>query len=106
VSGTLKTKAREDNASSESSRHGVLLALFIGGILIFFVGMMFLAVAVSFLSHGNSTSFGVVVFLGPFPIVIGAGPEPTLLLLVAVIVAILFVSVFLLTRLRRKRTSG
>jgi uncharacterized membrane protein len=89
---------------SESNYSRMFLALLIVGFLTFFVGMVFLAVASSFLGHGNSTGFGVIIFLGPIPIVIGSGPEPVFVLLIAALVAVLVGMVFLLVRERREKT--
>lgn len=87
----------------EARHSSVLLTLLVAGLLVFFIGIVFLTLAASFLGHGNSSSFGVIIFLGPFPIVIGAGPQPILILLIAASVTVLTVLAFLLMRGRRKK---
>jgi uncharacterized membrane protein len=76
----------------------VLLAV---GLVIFFVGVMLLAIAASFSGSGNS-GFGVVIFLGPIPIVVGAGPGTLWIILTGVLLAVLIVMAFLWRRERSK----
>jgi uncharacterized membrane protein len=47
-------------------------------------------------------SGGAVIFIGPFPIVIGAGPDATLLVLVGIVLAVLSVVVFFVLRRKMK----
>jgi uncharacterized membrane protein len=70
--------------------------LFLGfGIII--VGIIIIAVA-SVLG-GGSGSVGGVIFIGPFPIVFGAGPSAMWLIIVSIIVAVLmFVLLFVMRR--------
>jgi uncharacterized membrane protein len=73
------------------------LFLILGFILVF-VGITIVLVAA--LLFGGSASFGAVIFVGPFPIVVGAGPEATLLVLLGIILAVC--SVVMLLVMRRK----
>jgi uncharacterized membrane protein len=84
--------------------HSLFLFLILGFVLVF-VGITIVLVAVM-LYGGGSASFGAIIFIGPFPIVIGAGPEATLLVLFSIILAVLSVIVFLVMRRRIRRSGG
>lgn len=58
-----------------------------------FVGIVVLIVAAT-LQGGTSVSVGAVVFIGPIPIVLGAGPYAFFALLFAVILTIVGFIVF------------
>jgi uncharacterized membrane protein len=75
------------------------LTLFILGFLTMFVGLMLVAIS-AIVSQGGSTSFGGIIFIGPVPIVFGAGPGAQWLILFAIILAVLNAIMFLI--LRRK----
>jgi uncharacterized membrane protein len=79
------------------------LFLILGFVLVF-VGIIVILVA-TVLHGGGSANFGGVIFIGPFPIVIGAGPEATLMILFGIILAILSVIMFLVMS-RRIKGSG
>jgi uncharacterized membrane protein len=76
-----------------SQRFFILLII---GFALFFIGAMVLMVAT--LLSDDSASFGAVIFIGPFPIVIGAGPEATWMILFAVVLAVLTVLMFFILR--------
>jgi uncharacterized membrane protein len=99
----LAREADSENPIREARHSSVLLTLLVAGLLVFFIGIVFLTLAASFFGYGNSTSFGVIIFLGPVPIVIGAGPQPILILLIAASVTVLTVLAFFLKRRRRKK---
>ena len=84
--------------------HRFFLFLILGFILVF-AGVIIVLVAAA-LSGGGSASFGGVIFIGPFPIVIGAGPEASLMVLFGIILAVLSVIVFLVMRGRIGRSGG
>jgi len=69
------------------------LLLFLGFILIV-VGMVVILVASVFYG-GGSVSGGAVIFIGPFPIVIGAGPDVTWVVFFSIILAVLSIVVLL-----------
>jgi uncharacterized membrane protein len=46
----------------------------------------------------GSISFGIIIFIGPFPMVVGAGPEATWMILLATILSILSIVIFLILR--------
>jgi uncharacterized membrane protein len=74
------------------------------GFVLVFVGIT-VVLAAAMLYGGGSANFGAVIFIGPFPIVIGAGPEATLMVLFGIILAVLSV-IMLLVMSRRIKESG
>jgi uncharacterized membrane protein len=70
-----------------------LFKLFFLGFFLMFVGVVVLIV-VAALQGGASASGGLVIFIGPFPIILGAGPNASLTLLFAVILTIVGFVVF------------
>jgi uncharacterized membrane protein len=65
-------------------------------------GVIILIVATAL--HGSgSVNFGAIIFIGPFPIVVGAGPEATWMVLIAIIIAVLSIIVFLVVRKETKK---
>jgi uncharacterized membrane protein len=96
-------------SADEKQEEGVRVSnrfflLLIAGFVLIFVGIAVILVA-SVLYSGGSVSGGVVIFIGPFPIVIGAGPDVTLIVLFSIILAVLSVVVFLVMN-RRIRKLG
>jgi len=89
-----KIAKHSNHKSSKSSNF--LLLLFIIGFLIIFAGIIILIVAA--MLSGGSMNFGAVIFIGPFPIVIGAGPEATWMVLFAIILAVLSIIMLLVSR--------
>jgi len=85
-----------------SSRFFLLLLL---GFILVVVGIAVILVA-SVLYGGGSVSGGAVIFIGPFPIVIGAGPDVTWIVLFSIIIAVLSVVVFLVMNRKMRRFSG
>lgn len=75
----------------------LLLALSIGFVVII-IGIVLVVIG-SFLADGSS-SIGGVIFIGPFPIVFGAGPNAAWLIIIGIVIAIIMV--VLLFLLRRK----
>jgi uncharacterized membrane protein len=90
----------EENESEEgiavSSRMFWLLIL---GIVLVFVGIVVLVVVS--LVFSSSSSVGVVIFIGPFPIVFGSGPNASWLILIGIILAVLSVVLFFVMNRRR-----
>lgn len=75
-----------------------IFRLFLAGFIIVLVGVaVFVAASLLF---GGSASGAVVIFIGPFPIVFGAVPEATWLVLIGVILASLSVILFVIMRRR------
>ena len=55
-------------------------------------------VTVTAVLSGTQANFGAVIFIGPIPIVLGAGPNPIWTIIFAVAVTIVAVFLFLLLR--------
>jgi len=68
------------------------------GIALVLIGILVLVVVSLFFS--SSRSGGVVVFIGPFPIVFGSGPNSDWLILIGVILAVLSIVLFLIMKRR------
>ena len=85
----------EEEGIAVSSR---LLAFLILGIVLFLLGVVVLVIVSVVFS--SSASVGVVIFIGPFPIVFGAGPNATWLIIIGIILAVLSVIVFLVMNRR------
>jgi len=81
-----------------------LFLLLIVGFVLVFVGIAVILVAAVFYG-GGSVSGGAVIFIGPFPIVIGAGPDVALIVLFSIILAVLSVVVFLVMNRKMRRFS-
>jgi uncharacterized membrane protein len=78
-------------------------SLLILGFVLVVVGVAFILVATAFYGSG-SASGGVVIFVGPFPIVIGAGPDITWIVLFSTVLTVLsIVMFFVMNRKIRKR---
>ena len=64
------------------------------GFILVVVGVAVILIATVLYSSG-SASAGAIIFIGPFPIVIGAGPDAIWIVLFSIIIAVLSVMVFL-----------
>jgi uncharacterized membrane protein len=98
---------RVDEESGETVEEDVTASskfflLLISGFVLVFVGIVVVLIAAGFYS-GGSASAGAVIFIGPFPIVIGAGPDVTWIILFSLIIAVLSVVVFLVMNRRVRR---
>jgi uncharacterized membrane protein len=85
-----------NHADDESRTFPKFLILFIIGVFMIFVGIIILMVAV-LLSNG-SVNFGALTFIGPFPIVVGVGPEAKWMVLFVIALAVLSITMFLILR--------
>jgi uncharacterized membrane protein len=85
-----------------SSRFLLLLIL---GFAIVIVGIILILIA-AVLYGGGSANAGAVIFIGPFPIVIGAGPDVTWIVLFSMILAVLSVVMFLVMNRKIRRFEG
>ena len=77
---------------------GRFLMLLYFGFALVIVGII--VVIVSAVLSGGSANFGGVIFIGPFPIVFGAGPDAVWLVTTAIAIAVLSIVVFLIMRRR------
>jgi uncharacterized membrane protein len=78
--------------------------LFVIGFSLFFIGAMILMIAALF--SDGSASFGAIIFIGPFPIVVGVGPEATWMILFAVVLAVLTVLMFFIMRRESEKATA
>jgi uncharacterized membrane protein len=90
----------EDNLEAVGVSRWFFVLLVLGFVLVA-VGVVVVLFAGVFYG-GGSVSGGAVIFIGPFPIVIGAGPDATLLVLVGIVLAVLSVVVFFVLRRKMK----
>ena len=75
-----------------------MLTVFFAGFAIIIVGII-LVVLASVLGTGSG-SVGGVIFIGPFPIVFGAGPDAIWLILISLTIAVLMLILFFVWRRR------
>ena len=87
----LETEGKTEEETG-FGRSGWFLWLLAAGLGLVFVGGLILVLAAAF--GGGSAGSGVVIFIGPFPIVFGAGPETAWLILIGVIIAVVSVVLF------------
>ena len=73
------------------------LKLFLLGFALIFLGMIFL-IASSILYGNVQTTIGIVILVGPIPIILGSGPYSMFAILLATILTILGIVFFLLRR--------
>ena len=99
IEGNSMMLTRETVEPSEENARRKFLILLILGFFTMVVGLILVAIAMM-VSQIGSTSFGGIIFIGPIPILVGAGPGAEWLILVAVMLAVLSVATFLV--LRRK----
>lgn len=96
------TSSKNAVDASDGSRLRRLVVLLVTGFFIFLFGII-ISVAATMLSGGGTTSYGLVIFVGPFPIIIGVGSEAKWLIVFATILTILSIALFLLTRKRTEK---
>jgi uncharacterized membrane protein len=85
-----------------SSRFFLLLIL---GFAIVIFGIILILIAAALYGSGSANA-GAVIFIGPFPIVIGAGPDVTWIVLFSIILAVLSVVMFLVINRKIRRFEG
>jgi uncharacterized membrane protein len=93
----LDCKRNGKHANDKSSGNQKFLILLIMGFFIIFLGIIVLMAAAMFFGEG-SANFGGVIFIWFIPIVFGAGPEATWMVLFAIILAVLSIIMFLILR--------
>jgi uncharacterized membrane protein len=92
-------------ANDKSSKPQKFLILLIIGLFMVFLGIIILTVATMLCSEG-SANFGGVIFIWFIPIVFGAGPEATWMVLFAIILAVLSIVMFLIVRREIAKTNA
>ena len=71
--------------------------IFLVSFALVLIGMIVMMVA-SFTQSQGQTSGGVVILIGPIPIILGSGPESTWLIALAAFITVIALVVFLLAR--------
>ncbi len=84
------------NVDGEIDVSGKMLTILFVGFAIIAVGVILLVLA-SFLGS-SSGSVGGVIFIGPFPIVFGAGLDATWLIMIGIVIAVLMFVLFFVWR--------
>lgn len=87
----------EENKGNKTGSSRKFMLLFLVGFALILVGMVVLVMAALFYSE-DTIDFGGVIFVGPFPIVIGVGPNSTLIVLFSIILAVLSIIIFVILR--------
>jgi uncharacterized membrane protein len=90
-------KETHNQASNTFSR---LFLLLISGLILASVGFAILIAGI--LLDGGSVSGGAVIFIGPIPIIIGAGVDVTWIIFFSIVIAILSVLMFFVISRKRK----
>jgi uncharacterized membrane protein len=99
-----------DEKSQETAEEGItvssrLFLFLILGFSLVVVGIIVILIS-TVLYGGGSASAGAVIFIGPFPIVIGAGPDVTWIVLFSIILVVLSVVVFLVMNRKISKFGG
>ncbi len=94
----------QENEEGESVQKRIML-LVAAGIILVFAGALLIFVSAAIGGAGGSVSGGIVIFIGPIPIVFGAGPDAGVLILAGAIIAAVCLVLVLLWR-RRLVTTG
>lgn len=92
----------DERSNGEPRGFRGFLALFFIGFLTILLGVIILLIVAALSYGGGSVNLGALIFIGPFPIVVGAGPEATFMVLVAIILAVLSVIMFFIMRREAK----
>jgi len=82
-----------------------LFGLLMLGFILVFIGVIVL-MATTIMNSGGSSSVGGVVFIGPIPIVFGAGPNSDWLILTSIVIAVAILSLFFIFYRRARRVIG
>jgi uncharacterized membrane protein len=91
--------AEAEAEQQEEASSNLPLKLFLFGFLLMFAGVVVL-VASALLEGDGTVSGGVVIFVGPIPIILGAGPYASLAIVSAAILTIIGFVMFLYLRKR------
>ncbi|MGD6933268.1 MAG: TIGR00304 family membrane protein [Candidatus Bathyarchaeia archaeon] len=94
-------EGQSDGITVSSRLFNILLL----GFALVFIGIIVLVVG-AFLSGGGSGSVGGVVFIGPIPIVFGAGPDSNWLIIISIIIAVVMFTLFFIYSRRTRRIIG
>lgn len=96
----MKSQEEEEEGIAVSGR---LLTFLLLGLALIFIGVAVIAVASVALGGG---SVGGVIFIGPIPIVFGAGPDAGWLILISVIISVISIVLFVILNRRARKFEG
>jgi uncharacterized membrane protein len=91
----------EKDENGEIGVLGRLFGFLLLGITLIFVGIAVLVVASMVL--GSSGSVGGIILIGPIPIIFGAGPNSTWLIIISLILVLLSLALFVLLSRRARK---
>lgn len=99
----------ENTNQSQEDEDGVTVSgrtfsFLVLGFVLIFVGIIVFVVAT--ILSGSLGSVGGVVFIGPIPIVFGAGPDSNWLIIISIILAVVTLGLFLVYTRRSRRIMG
>ena len=98
MTNKLEERAPEEDEEEISTPKWLFVAL-IAGFALIIAGMLTVIAAASF--GGNASgSAGVVVFIGPFPIVFGVGPDAALLIVMGILLAVISIVFYFISKRR------
>lgn len=95
----MKNLAKNEEDNDEEPTPKWLFILFIAGFAVLLIGILVVFAAATFGNSGSASS-AVVIFIGPFPIVLGAGPNADLLILIGIVIAVASAVLFFVLRRR------
>jgi len=90
------------NKEKEADMSRKIMMLFIAGLLTISAGTAVLIIT-AVLYGGAQMNFGTIIFIGPIPIVFGAGPGALWMMLVAIVLAVLIVVIFMIMQREVKK---
>ena len=94
---TCESGAQTEGPEFRSAFPMGLSWIFLASFALVFIGMIVMMIASFSQGHGQGSG-GIVILIGPIPIILGSGPESTWLILLAAIVTMIAFVAFLLTR--------
>jgi uncharacterized membrane protein len=94
---TCETSAQTEAQEFRGAFPVGLSWIFLASSALVFIGMIVMMIA-SFAQGHGTTSGGAVILIGPFPIILGNGPESGWLILLAAIITAVAFAVSLFTR--------
>jgi uncharacterized membrane protein len=99
VKHVTENEEERENHDERIDNSNKLFILLLVGFAVLITGIIIVIISSAF---GNgSTSVGGVIFVGPFPIVFGVGPDAVWLIVISIIIAVSMFVLFLVIRRRR-----
>jgi len=101
----MSIKEKEHNEPEGPGKNAYLPLRFLwAGVIIVFVGFLisFFGIVFGALFNGEFSG-GVVIFVGPFPIIFGVGPQSSTLILLGLIITLIMIVIAFFIILTRKK---